>query len=78
MGLFFLYPRTASRKIANTGEEAGREHLLTGIKIMQHSDFAVCILKHQMSRYSNPLKLKKYTYGIFCPILVLSTNSVSL
>lgn len=36
-----------------------------GIKMIQHSDFAICILKYQMSHYSNPLNLKEYTYDFF-------------
>lgn len=43
-----------------------------GIKMIQHSDFAICTLKYQMSHYSNPLNLKEYTYDFFlyCVALV--------
>lgn len=78
LDLYFPYTRAASRRVTNRGKGAGREHLRTGIKMIQHSDFAICTFKYQMSHYSNPLNLKDYTFDFFLSCFAPLINSVLL
>lgn len=38
-----------------------------GTNMIQHSDFAICTVKYQMSYHSNSHNSKEYTYNFFLP-----------